>query len=247
MHGMTRGDSAALPSAACSKCATVPRPGSRFCGRCGTPLDAPEPAHATDHAGHGLDKAKQHRRYVWAATGFVALAAAAITAGTLYGGTDSAAPATTHTTSPTPRATTTAPADTTVAGTAHSTLVSVVTPSHTRPVPTTAAPLTTIPADDPECLTHRIDTGEPASLPLRPCQANSAVHALQRVLYSTYGASDTGVYDDATFQAVQAFQLGHGLPETGLCDTATWVAITSGQVRGTDTDGDGVIMPNELG
>ena len=48
--------------------------------------------------------------------------------------------------------------------------------------------------------------------------------------------------------AVMAFQKKNGIMATGLVDLATWRALFPGNagLKGTDTDGDGVITPDEL-
>ena len=37
--------------------------------------------------------------------------------------------------------------------------------------------------------------------------------------------AESGISDEATFNAVKEFQMGFGLPVTGLVDRATWDAI----------------------
>lgn len=88
------------------------------------------------------------------------------------------------------------------------------------------------------------------ALPLQQCQQGTAVGVAQWHLGEHgYLAADEhdGMFGPATFVAVEAFQLDHGLPASGVIDADTWRHLLGGTFEpGQDLDGDGMIGPDEL-
>ena len=90
---------------------------------------------------------------------------------------------------------------------------------------------------------------ENLALPLEKCDSGRAVRTVQKRLVALGFDTDVdGYLGPGGVAAVMAFQKKNGIMATGLVDLATWRALFPGNagLKGTDTDGDGVITPDEL-
>ncbi|CAB4614591.1 unannotated protein [freshwater metagenome] len=88
-----------------------------------------------------------------------------------------------------------------------------------------------------------------SELPVEKCDQGQAVQLMQaRLRKAGYSTSVDGYYGPAMALAVYKFQKDKGLMKSGMIDLATWKALEPDQstLPGTDTNGDGVISPNEL-
>lgn len=89
----------------------------------------------------------------------------------------------------------------------------------------------------------------PTELPLEKCDHGVAVQLMQtRLRTAGYSTSVDGYYGPAMALAVYKFQKDKGLFKSGMIDVTTWKALEPDQSKlpGTDTNGDGVISPNEF-
>lgn len=88
---------------------------------------------------------------------------------------------------------------------------------------------------------------ENTSLPLERCDQGPAVAVVQQFLQlAGYSVGIDGEFGDQTLYAVRAFQESEGLQVDGIVGLETWNALGIGEESGTDTDGDGVVEPDEL-
>ena len=88
-----------------------------------------------------------------------------------------------------------------------------------------------------------------SELPVEKCDQGQAVQLMQtRLRKAGYSTSVDGYYGPAMALAVYKFQKDKGLLKSGMIDQATWKALEPDQstLPGTDTNGDGIISPNEL-
>lgn len=88
-----------------------------------------------------------------------------------------------------------------------------------------------------------------SELPVEKCDQGQAVQLMQtRLRKAGYSTSVDGYYGPAMALAVYKFQKDKGLLKSGMIDQATWKALEPDQstLPGTDTNGDGIIAPNEL-
>ncbi len=88
-----------------------------------------------------------------------------------------------------------------------------------------------------------------SELPVEKCDHGLAVQLMQsRLRKAGYNTSVDGYYGPAMALAVYKFQKEHALMKSGTIDTATWMSLEPNQslLPGTDTNGDGVISPNEF-
>lgn len=88
-----------------------------------------------------------------------------------------------------------------------------------------------------------------SELPVEKCDHGLAVQLMQsRLRKAGYNTSVDGYYGPAMANAVFRFQRDKGLLKSGTIDEATWKALEPDQstLPGSDTNGDGVISPNEL-
>ncbi len=88
-----------------------------------------------------------------------------------------------------------------------------------------------------------------SELPVEKCDQGQAVQLMQtRLRKAGYSTSVDGYYGPAMALAVYKFQKDKGLLKSGMIDLATWKALEPDQstLPGTDTNGDGIISPNEL-
>ncbi|MFM8601129.1 MAG: peptidoglycan-binding domain-containing protein [Actinomycetota bacterium] len=86
-------------------------------------------------------------------------------------------------------------------------------------------------------------------LPLEKCDSGSAVRVLQKALKAKGHDVDVdGYFGTGTVRAVMDVQTKNSLLKTGLVDIGTWKAIFPGNagLKGTDSNGDGVISAEEL-
>ena len=84
--------------------------------------------------------------------------------------------------------------------------------------------------------------------PLRLCDSGPAVRVAQQALQASEPQlADDGFFGPLTDAAVRRYQQANGLEVDGLVGPETWAALTGGSAPGTDTDGNGVIDPSELG
>lgn len=86
-------------------------------------------------------------------------------------------------------------------------------------------------------------------LPLEKCDSGSAVRVLQKALKGKGHDVDVdGYFGTGTVRAVMDVQTKNSLLKTGLVDIGTWKAIFPGNagLKGTDSNGDGVISAEEL-
>jgi hypothetical protein len=87
------------------------------------------------------------------------------------------------------------------------------------------------------------------ALPIEKCDSGRVVRTVQKRLAALGFETDVdGYLGPGGVTAVMAFQEKNSLLATGLVDLATWRALFPGNagLKGTDTDGDGVITPDEL-
>lgn len=90
---------------------------------------------------------------------------------------------------------------------------------------------------------------ENLALPIEKCDSGRVVRIVQKRLDALGFDTDVdGYLGPGGVAAVMAFQKTNSLMATGLVDLATWRALfpSNEGLRGTDTDGDGVITPDEL-
>ena len=90
---------------------------------------------------------------------------------------------------------------------------------------------------------------ENLKLPLEKCDSGSAVRVLQKALKAKGHDVDVdGYFGIGTVRAVMDVQTQNSLLKTGLVDIGTWKAIFPGNagLKGTDSNGDGVISAEEL-
>ena len=88
-----------------------------------------------------------------------------------------------------------------------------------------------------------------SELPVEKCDQGQAVQLMQtRLRKAGYSTSVDGYYGPAMALAVYKFQKDKGLLKSGMIDQTTWKALEPDQstLPGTDTNGDGIISPNEL-
>lgn len=86
-------------------------------------------------------------------------------------------------------------------------------------------------------------------LPLEKCDSGSAVRLVQKALVKAGHALDPdGYFGSDTVRAVMEVQKGASLLATGLVDLGTWRVIfpANAGLKGSDTNGDGVISAEEL-
>ena len=87
---------------------------------------------------------------------------------------------------------------------------------------------------------------ENTTLPLERCNMGPAVAVLQSVLQAQgYDVGIDGEFGDQTLYALRAFQEAEGLAVDGIVGLQTWTALDV-SAFGTDTNGDGVITPDEI-
>lgn len=87
------------------------------------------------------------------------------------------------------------------------------------------------------------------SLPLEKCDSGYAVKVLQKRLSSAgHSVRPDGYFGGETVAAVMAEQKKAGLQQTGLVDLPTWKALFPGNagLKGTDSNGNGVLEPGEI-
>jgi hypothetical protein len=87
------------------------------------------------------------------------------------------------------------------------------------------------------------------ALPLERCDLGPAIRALQSVLQTLhYGNAVDCRFGDQTLYAVVAFQTDRDLTANGVVDEETWAAVEEFFLAnwGEDTNGNGVIDPNEI-
>ena len=86
--------------------------------------------------------------------------------------------------------------------------------------------------------------------PLERCDQGPAVRALQSVLLTlNYGIGTVDCrFGDQTLYAVRNFQDDRGLTADGIVNEETWAALEQSFLTGwgEDTNGNGVIDPNEI-
>jgi peptidoglycan hydrolase-like protein with peptidoglycan-binding domain len=88
-----------------------------------------------------------------------------------------------------------------------------------------------------------------SELPVEKCDHGLAVQLMQsRLRKAGYNTSVDGYYGPAMALTVLQFQKDMGLLKSGSIDQATWKALEPDQTKlpGTDSNGDGIIAPNEL-
>lgn len=86
-------------------------------------------------------------------------------------------------------------------------------------------------------------------LPLEKCDSGRAVRVLQKRLVALgYDMEIDNYFGPGGVTAIMDFQRKNSIFATGLVDLATWRALfpSNEGLRGTDTDGDGVVTPDEL-
>lgn len=86
-------------------------------------------------------------------------------------------------------------------------------------------------------------------LPLEKCDSGRAVRVLQKRLVALgYDVDVDGYLGPGGVAAIMDFQRKNSIFATGLVDLATWRALfpSNEGLRGTDTNGDGVVTPDEL-
>ena len=135
---------------------------------------------------------------------------------------------------------------------ASSSILPIDPPSTTpRSAPAAIAPVAPSSASTPPvtaevCSTHRVTLSK---LPIGLCDRGHVVELIQELLDDSNTALDIpGDFGAATRDAVSAFQSQESLGVTGVVDLATWTKLTAGhQIPGFDLDGDGLILPDELG
>ena len=86
-------------------------------------------------------------------------------------------------------------------------------------------------------------------LPYAPCASGAGVKVMQRALREAgYPVDADGYNGPGTVKQIAAFQTKQNVPKTGLMDLATWKLLLAAapSLKGTDTNNDGVVTPDEI-
>jgi len=103
------------------------------------------------------------------------------------------------------------------------------------------------PSDPPPAWRHCTRYVAASAYPLNRCDKGPAVRVAQLFLAELYAPlAIDGYFGPDTEAAVQNYQREFGLTVDGLVGPATWRALTAGFTCGTDSDGSGVIDPDEV-